>query len=185
MGGVFAAVGDSRRYALCLLPVLVVGATLATLTGGSWWWAVLLGGIGALIGWLSSMNRAVPIIEVAIVVATADPLSTLQDLVLYAAFVTLGHLFGVLVARLGGAPEYQERSPFTPHHPCPGGARRGDARGGWSGRAAAGSRQAVPAADDLSDPAGFLLIDEDGRPTTSSPGCSARSWAWRCCCHWS
>ena len=104
MGGIFASTGDGRLAARALFPIVVVGGALAAFTLGSWWWVALLVVLGALIGYLTALGRAIAIIEVCIVVTSSDKVNTVRDLILYTVFLAAGYVAGVFVGKAMGAP---------------------------------------------------------------------------------
>jgi hypothetical protein len=113
VGGVLVATGEGRAVAAALVPLVVAGGALTAATAGGWAWVVVLGVLGAAVGWMSTAGRAVAITEVAIVIAAASPLTGWRDLLVYAGFSGLGYLFGVLATRLVGAPERVPRARLT------------------------------------------------------------------------
>ncbi len=113
MAGLFASTGDGQRVAWRLLPVLVIGAVASAATTGTWWWVLVLGVTGAVVGYLCTQGWAVAIIEVAICTTTADPVSGWKDMVLYALFCVVGYVAGIFLARLAGAPEDRRETPIN------------------------------------------------------------------------
>jgi len=118
MGGVFASTGgDGRNVAMKLFPLIVVGGAISAATAGTYWWVLLLLVLGGLIGRLSAAGRAVAVIEVCIVVVTADRVESWEDLIKFTVFFALGYLAGVFLGRLAGAPDFTEAQPFTHINP--------------------------------------------------------------------
>jgi hypothetical protein len=126
MAGLFASTGDGRGVALRLMPLLVIGGSITAITAGTWWWVPALALSGVAVGALATRGWAVAAIEVAICVTTADHVSNWGDLWGYALFVAAGYGFGILVARLAGAPEHLDRPPLR-HISAPRAAALGGA----------------------------------------------------------
>jgi len=106
IAGLAAANGDGRGTALKLLPLMGLGGAAVAATAGSGAWIAVLALVGAVVGWLSTMGRFIAVTEVAIMVVSAGPQSGSRALLVYGAFSVLGYLYGVLAARVGGAPEF-------------------------------------------------------------------------------
>lgn len=112
IAGLAAANGDGRGNALKLLPLMGLGGAAVAATAGNWAWVAVLALVGAVVGWLSTMGRFIAVTEVAIMVVSAGPQSGSRALMVYGAFSVLGYLYGVLAARVGGAPEFVRRMPL-------------------------------------------------------------------------
>jgi hypothetical protein len=117
IAGLAAANGDGRGNAWQLLPLMGLGGAAVAATAGSWAWVAVLAIIGAVVGWLSTMGRFIAVSEVAIMVVSAGPQSGSRALLVYGAFSVLGYLYGVLAARVAGAPEFVGRMPPARIHP--------------------------------------------------------------------
>jgi len=109
LGAILAAKGGSRQVALALAPVLIVGGTLSAFTGGSWWWVVLLGALGVLIGLLATAGRLAEIMKVSLVVVAAGVHRDVSDLPMFAGFLAIGYLLGLALMRLTSSKADDER----------------------------------------------------------------------------
>lgn len=112
IAGLAASNGDGRGAAMRLLPLMSLGGAAVAATAGSWAWVAVLGGLGAVVGWLSTQGRFIAVTEVAIMAVSAGPQHGWYPVVVYAVFSAVGYLYGIVAARIGGAPTMVERTPI-------------------------------------------------------------------------
>jgi hypothetical protein len=112
VGALLAAKDGDLSVVFRLGPVLVVGGTLSAYTGGSWWWVAVLAVMGALIGWLASFGRVAEIVKISLVVVAAGVHREAVDLPVFAAFMTIGFLLGLLLLRVTGPGSPPQRHVF-------------------------------------------------------------------------
>jgi hypothetical protein len=113
LGAILAAKGGSRQVAFALAPVVIVGGTLSTYTGGSWWWVALLGVLGFLIGTLATAGRLTEIMKVSLVVVAAGVHREVSELPTFACFLAIGYVLGLLLVLLTGSKPQDQRPSLT------------------------------------------------------------------------
>ncbi|MFZ4718593.1 MAG: FUSC family protein [Ilumatobacteraceae bacterium] len=114
LGGLLLTKGEGRRLAPQFTAALPIAAAVSSLTAGTWWWVALFAVLGAVAGALSSAGRALPMVQVSLIAATAPQIRTLGGLLVYVAFLVLGAMFGTLLARRAGAPADTVPHPAAP-----------------------------------------------------------------------
>jgi hypothetical protein len=116
IGGLLIMLGEGRRIGFRFLIVLVPAAALSGLTNGTWWWVVVFGALGASIGLMSGRGHGVAMVQVAIIACVVPDIDGWLDAAVFAAFLTIGALFGVLLA-------FRNRAALETDHPPIDGAR--------------------------------------------------------------
>jgi hypothetical protein len=112
LGAILAAKDGSREAAISLAPVAVVAGTLSALTAGSWWWVLLLAGMGLLIGAVSKEGQGSAIVKISLVVVAAGVHRDATELLLFACFLAVGYALGLLIARTAGLGSDSVRRSF-------------------------------------------------------------------------
>jgi hypothetical protein len=113
LGGILGAHKASQVTAWRALPILVIGGTLACLTSGTWSWAAVLAALGVVIGVASTAGRIATAMLVGIIVVASPSYRDAHDVMMYAGFLTLGYVVGVIASRFTSAPAYTDPQPFT------------------------------------------------------------------------
>jgi hypothetical protein len=99
VGGLLIITGAGPAAGVRFLVVLPVVLAVSLLTVGSWWWVVLFAVVGAAVGVLAQHGLALAMVQIGLVASTVPQLEGWSEPAVFVAFLLLGELFGLLLAR--------------------------------------------------------------------------------------